>query len=132
MSDSENEHESNQNVAATTSTRRVRPESEEIDDDGVKPEIATSDPKVVSNPNPESNSSDRIGGMSIYYSEGWIVDATAQYMGSRVRRLYSNGVMGDGQIVAYLPAEANDGQALWHMRFDDDDEEDLSENEVSI
>ena len=33
-------------------------------------------------------------------------------------------------MVAYPPPEQNDGEALWHMVHDDDDEEDLDPNEL--
>ena len=35
-----------------------------------------------------------------------------------------------GQVVAYLSAERNDGMDLWHVVYDDGDEEDMEEHEV--
>ena len=34
------------------------------------------------------------------------------YLHHRIRRIFKRGVMGDGEIMAYLPAEANDGEEL--------------------
>ena len=69
-----------------------------------------------------------------------------EWIGRRVRRKFPNQdesddeegdeeegetVITDGKIVAYLPAGSEEGQmALWKMRHDDGDMEDLEEHEV--
>ncbi len=81
--------------------------------------------------NSEEKAEESIDGMSIYRSEGWLLDLeSSEYLQKRVRRLFKRGLFGDGDIVAYLPGDRNDGQELWHMRYDDGDEEDLDKNEV--
>eukprot|EP01041_Mallomonas_annulata_P007822 gene7822-15997_t len=54
----------------------------------------------------------------------------AQLLGRRVRRFFSGIGVSDGVLTAFLSADRNEGEALWHMRHDDGDEEDLDEPEV--
>lgn len=59
--------------------------------------------------------------------EQWLTDE--EHVGKRARRFFEAG-RSDGTIVAALPAEFNEGVALWHMRHDDHDEEDLDYEEL--
>ena len=52
-----------------------------------------------------------------------------EWVGQRVRRFFDMSTISDGVVVAWLPAQADD-PALWHVRHDDGDEEDLDENEM--
>ena len=47
-----------------------------------------------------------------------------------MRRFFKKFGKSDGVLVAYLPAEKNEGLALWRMEHRDGDEEDLDENDV--
>ena len=51
------------------------------------------------------------------------------YIGCFCRNLFANK-FSCGIITAYLPPEANEGVALWHIIYVDGDEEDLYEKEV--
>ena len=44
-------------------------------------------------------------------------------IGKEARRFFEDYGLSDGVIVAYLPAELNEGLALWHMEHDDGDSE---------
>lgn len=58
--------------------------------------------------------------------EGWIFDAAQnEYIGKQARRFFKGFGSSDGDIVAYLPPEKNDGVALYHMQHSDGDAEDL-------
>ena len=57
----------------------------------------------------------------------------SEYLGQRVKRVFT--VKGKlmhtcGVIDGWLPAAINDGLALWHVKHDDGDEEDLELEEV--
>ena len=55
------------------------------------------------------------------------------WVGSRVKRTYTVGkkeLSNCGTITGWIPAEENEGMALWHVRHDDSDEEDLEEHEA--
>jgi hypothetical protein len=39
--------------------------------------------------------------------------------------LYLPGKHFDGYVLAVLPGAKNEGNPLWHMKYDDDDSEDL-------
>ena len=60
--------------------------------------------------------------------EGWLEEGH-EWIGASLRRYFSGGVVSDGKVVRWLPAEGDDF-ALWHMVHDDGDEEDLEEDEV--
>ena len=60
--------------------------------------------------------------------EGWL-DSGHEWIGASVRRFFAGGVVSDGEVVRWLPAEGDDA-ALWHMVHEDGDEEDLEEDEV--
>ena len=55
-----------------------------------------------------------------------------QYIGTRVRRFFGEGLISDGVVQSYLPPSRNDGVPLWHMVHDDHDEEDLDEDELKM
>lgn len=62
---------------------------------------------------------------------GWVFDAnTIEVLGSKARRFFKGFGKSDGIIVGYLPAEKNDGLALYHMEHTDGDVEDLEEADV--
>ena len=62
--------------------------------------------------------------------EGWL-DEGSEHLGKRIARPFSGGLTTIGQIVRWLPAgDAADEPALFHVRHDDGDEEDLEEYEV--
>lgn len=44
-------------------------------------------------------------------------------IGKEARRFFEDYGLSDGVIVAYLPADLNEGLALWHMEHDDGDSE---------
>ena len=50
------------------------------------------------------------------------------WCGARARRFFG-GLASDGRIVRWLPADGSDG-ALFHLRHDDGDEEDLEAEEA--
>ena len=59
------------------------------------------------------------------------MQSSGPHVGSRVRRHFpDDGVFG-GVVTGYLPAEGEDS-ALWRVRHDDGDEEDLDEAEVRV
>jgi hypothetical protein len=60
--------------------------------------------------------------------EGWIFDKN-KYIGMKCRKFYHNDYT-DGIVIAYLPADINDGIALWFYLHDDNDYEDLEEHEI--
>eukprot|EP01041_Mallomonas_annulata_P007017 gene7017-14279_t len=63
--------------------------------------------------------------------DGWrFTTASSEFLFQRVRRFFDDHGRSDGVIVAYMPAEANDGLSLWHVVHDDGDEEDLELHEV--
>lgn len=53
------------------------------------------------------------------------------FIGSKGRRFFPGHGKSDGVIVAYLPADRNEGVAMWHMVHDDGDEEDLYEDDAN-
>ena len=58
----------------------------------------------------------------------------SEYLGQRVKRIFT--VKGKtthtcGVIDGWLPKEINDGLALWHVKHDDGDDEDLELHEVT-
>jgi hypothetical protein len=59
----------------------------------------------------------------------------SELLGRRVKRSFAKDRRKEtfmcGTVVGWLPADANDGLALWHVRHDDGDEEDLEEHEVT-
>lgn len=58
--------------------------------------------------------------------EGWVFDATNnEHIGKQARRFFKGFGSSDGDIVAYLPPEKNEGVALYHMEHNDGDAEDL-------
>ena len=60
-------------------------------------------------------------------AEGWLFDN--KYIGMKCRKFYDNKYY-DGMIIAYLPANINDGLALWYYLHNDTDHEDLEEHEI--
>lgn len=63
-------------------------------------------------------------------TEGWIFDKNNNnYIGMKCRKFYHNDYI-DGVVIAYLPADLNDGLALWFYLHDDNDYEDLEEHEI--
>jgi hypothetical protein len=52
------------------------------------------------------------------------------FIEKHVRRFFDEKEYEDGIVVAFLPGEKNDGLCLWHVLYDDDDEEDLELHEV--
>jgi hypothetical protein len=101
-----------------------------------------------------SNNCTQINGWGIYAEEGWILpqsgdepsyDQADEYffesylINNRKLSSYLNKPFAKkfgrktskGTIVAFLPAERNDGEELWHVVYDSDgDEEDLGQDEV--
>lgn len=64
--------------------------------------------------------------------EGWVFagdQGADKYVGKRCR-CFHDGVAYDGVVIAHLPAEANEGIPLWHMKHDDSDSEDMDDQEV--
>ena len=53
------------------------------------------------------------------------------FSGKIVRRFFAGHGKSDGEIIAYLPAENNEGLALWRMEHEDGDEEDLDETDLN-
>ena len=79
------------------------------------------------------------GAASKWYVEG------SHYLGKRIERTFQStsrkgtrtrtkqpDLVVKATVVGWLPAEANGGSALWHVRHDDGDEEDLDEIEVGL
>lgn len=67
--------------------------------------------------------------------EGWQFDTTANpndRIGKKARRFFKGFGRSDGVIVGFLPADKNDGTALYHMEHWDGDEEDLNESEAML
>jgi hypothetical protein len=63
-------------------------------------------------------------------ADGWIFDNDAnELIGLPCRRFFS-GCGNDGTVLAYLPADKNEGMALWHVVHNDGDQEDLIEDDV--
>lgn len=65
--------------------------------------------------------------------EGWQFDTTNtndSRIGKKARRFFKGFGRSDGVIVGFLPAEKNDGTALYHMEHWDGDEEDLNDSEA--
>ncbi|CAM9326712.1 unnamed protein product [Scytosiphon promiscuus] len=58
----------------------------------------------------------------------WLEEGS-DYLGKRVRRVFGRRIAG-ATVVRWIPKESNHGLALWHLRHDDGDEEDLEEFEV--
>ncbi|CAM9440545.1 unnamed protein product [Pylaiella littoralis] len=54
----------------------------------------------------------------------------SDYLGKRVKRVFGRRVAG-ATVVKWIPRESNQGLALWHLRHDDGDEEDLEKFEVT-
>ena len=58
--------------------------------------------------------------------EGWVFDSEAsEFIGIKARRFFKGFGSSDGTVIAHLPADKNDGVALWHMEHNDGDAEDL-------
>jgi hypothetical protein len=69
----------------------------------------------------------------IMSEEGWQFDITANdRIGKKARRFFKGFGRSDGVIAGFLPADENDGTALYHMEHWDGDEEDLNESEVVL
>jgi len=67
----------------------------------------------------------------IMTEEGWQFGINADdTIGKKTRRFFKGFGRSDGVIVGFLPADKNDGTALYHMEHWDGDEEDLNESEV--
>jgi hypothetical protein len=66
--------------------------------------------------------------VTVNEEEGWL-DSGHEWIGASVRRFFAGGMVSDGKVVRWLPAEGDDF-ALWHMVHEDGDEEDLEEDEV--
>jgi len=65
--------------------------------------------------------------------DGWLyTPAYSNLIGMRIRRFFDGFEKSDSVIEAYLPSTLNNGIALWHTRFDDDDEEDLEYHEIEL
>lgn len=73
--------------------------------------------------------------------EGWLLDeesagndetvrASCEYIGRSVRRFFNGFGRSDGQIIAFLPADRNEGLPLWRLEHFDGDEEDLDEADL--
>ena len=63
-------------------------------------------------------------------TEDWRLEGSA-WIGQRVRRFFPGGVISDALVQRWLPAgNTADDAALWHVRHDDGDEEDLEEEEL--
>lgn len=63
--------------------------------------------------------------------DGWIFDSKlCEEIGRKGRRFFSQFGVSDGVIVAMLPAEKNDGIALFRMIHNDGDKEDLDEEDL--
>ena len=61
----------------------------------------------------------------------WVTDPhQGHFIGHRVRKYHEGYGMINGIIEAYLPSSENAGDELWHVRHDDGDSEDFSENEM--
>ena len=61
-------------------------------------------------------------------TEKWL-DHGNRWLGSRVRRFFHSDVPYDGSIDLWMPAAGGEA-ALWHIHYDDGDEEELEEDEV--
>lgn len=57
-------------------------------------------------------------------------NAPQDIIGRRGRRFFPGHGKSDGVMIAYLPADKNEGMALWHMEHDDGDAEDIDESDV--
>jgi len=60
----------------------------------------------------------------------WVL-IDALYIGRGVRRSIS-GEIADGEVIAYMPENGPTEPALWHIWYDDDDEEDLDYDDLII
>jgi hypothetical protein len=67
---------------------------------------------------------------AIHRSGQQAMEAELMHLGSRCRFFYEGAVV-DGRVEAFLPAAVNEGLALWHVRHDDGDAEDLEETELT-
>jgi hypothetical protein len=64
-------------------------------------------------------------------ADGWLFDSDAhELIGLPCRRFFSGFGCNDGNVVAYLPPEKNEGVASWHVVHNDGDAEDLYEEDV--
>lgn len=66
--------------------------------------------------------------------EGWHFagdPGADEHVGKRFR-CFHHGKRSDGNIIAVLPADVNEGTPLWHLKHDDEDSEDADENEVIL
>lgn len=59
----------------------------------------------------------------------WLTAGSA-FIGRTVRRKFKGGRIGIGRIIGWVPEEGDDF-ALWHVKHDDGDSEDLEEHEVT-
>eukprot|EP01038_Epipyxis_sp_PR26KG_P006885 gene6885-9433_t len=73
-----------------------------------------------------------INGWNIFEHEGWLTDPKVnKYINKKVRQFFKEErSYSDGRIVAYLPADRNDGETLYHAVYSDNDEEDLDLKQV--
>ncbi|CAN0223109.1 unnamed protein product, partial [Ectocarpus sp. 4 AP-2014] len=80
----------------------------------------------------ERNAKDRSMSMSDAAQSGGSMtwrEEGSKYLGKRVKRVFGRRVAG-ATVTKWIPKESNQGLALWHLRHDDGDEEDLEEFEV--
>ncbi|CAM9664916.1 unnamed protein product [Chrysoparadoxa australica] len=54
----------------------------------------------------------------------------SEHLGKSIRREFGKHGFSNGKVIGWMPAESNDGLALWHIKHEDGDEEDLEEHEV--
>lgn len=63
--------------------------------------------------------------------DGWDFEKD-QYISKRIRRFFPGQPKSDGSIIAFLPADKNEGENWWRCVYDDHDEEDLAEDTVVL
>lgn len=64
-------------------------------------------------------------------ADGWVFERTEnKYIGSQLRRFFAVGGAADGFVEGYLRSDANDGTALWRIRYPSNDCEDAEESEL--
>jgi len=81
--------------------------------------------------NDKANGNKTVGGEEEEEETEWKFDH--EFIGCRVKRQYTvkNKILKNcGVIKGWLPAEENEGLALWHVKHDDYDSEDLEEDEA--
>lgn len=90
---------------------------------------------TVRRPPAHGTTKDGINGWSIFHSEGWTLAPMdrlpgSEHIGKAVLKRFRNAQCVDGDVVAFLPAAANEGMSLWHVVWSDGDEEDWDDTEV--